>query len=122
MSDLEKIISNLSNYFNNEGHIKATFEQTKKDLAHLYEDREGQPLKFDMDHLQSYFNPIFEHLLNNRKQDLVQFLYRVDLSENSIGRALDTDDLKQGVINLTRSILERELKKVIIRKHYSSES
>ena len=122
MSELEKILSDLKRFNSNESIVKETFKQTKKDLAHLFDEKATVPERFNMEELNKYFLPMFKKLIENRKQDLVQFLYRVDVNESDIGQALSGDDIIVGTKNLVKIILERELKKVIIRKYYSSES
>lgn len=122
MSDLEKKLSELQSFYDLEFFIVSTYAQVIKDLAHLYTPSNKKENFTKMSSLVEYFSPIFKSLLENKKHELVQFLYRADIAENSVAHSLEEKDIQAAAIKLTRVILDRELKKVIIRKHYSSES
>ena len=64
---------------------------------------------------------VYEALLKDvrsSKSKIHQLLYRIDVSESSIGKIRDQNDLNNFIKSLTDIVIERELKKVIIRKIY----
>ena len=124
MSDaLEQNINHPEKYFNQKEYISSTFDQLKKDLGSIMpEEIDELPSMSSMDELKEFFKPLFESLLAKRRHELVQVLYRVDLGESKTAKILEGQLGSDISEILTAEILNRELKKVIIRKHYSADS
>ncbi len=67
--------------------------------------------------LKSQIFPIVEKLLQSNFQKFLFLLYKIDVSENAI-KKISSENKKKFAENVCELILERELKKVIIRKFY----
>ncbi len=63
--------------------------------------------------------PVISDLYSGRSADLMNLLYRIDVNESQIKKALAVSDPKGVVIMLTGLILEREFIKCVTRKVYS---
>ncbi len=64
---------------------------------------------------------IYEALLkdvHSSQSKIHQLLYRIDVSENSVGKITDQNNFKYFINSLTDIVIERELKKIITRKYY----
>ena len=103
----------LSPYFNREDLILQAAEQLKKDLA-----QHGFDIEYGRDHLHIFSElfmqtePFIRKLISTHYEKLLQLLYRIDVSEELIARAVN----EGGNISeeITRLILYRELQKVVI--------
>ena len=108
----------LSPYFNKAEMIQQAAEQLKKDLEQF-----GMDIVFSGDPLNAYeelfaqTEPFVQKLIHNNYEKLFQLLYRIDVSEKLIGKAVEDSDHVSSEI--TRLILFRELQKVVIRNYYS---
>ncbi len=110
--------SQIEDYRNQKEIIRLTAEQVIKDFA-LF----GMEITFSGDTLNAY-DELFEQLvsclidlLNSDYRKLLALLYHIDISEKELNKHLTprTDNPSQ---IMTEMILERELKKVLIRKFY----
>jgi len=63
-------------------------------------------------------NKIVAALMTNEFQKFINFLYRVDISENKIGN-IESSDFDQVVNNITYMILKKEWQKVWFRNRNS---
>jgi hypothetical protein len=63
--------------------------------------------------------PVVSHLLETDKNRLMQIIYRVDLSESSLGAAISGLDANAASIRISALILHREAIKVLSRSHFS---
>lgn len=112
--------SEIEGYRNQEEIIRLTAEQTIKDFA-LF----GLEIVFSGDVTTAYeelfeqLNSCLVDLLSSDYRRLLSLLYHIDISEKELGRkmTLSHDTMSD---RLTEMILDRELKKVIIRKYYKS--
>ena len=118
--DIEKKLTNLSLFYDKEEYLLLTAAQTQKDLVQF-------DLTFDIGDRQINFNtmlsaltPIILDLLQNHREKIVQLFYRIDVDESNIANALELESTNESAEEISKIILHRELKKVIIRKHYSS--
>lgn len=108
----------LSPYFNKAEMIQQTADQLKKDLEQF-----GVDIVFSGDTMAAYdelfaqTEPFIQKLIHTNYEKLLQLLYRIDVSEKLIGKAVEGSNNVSAEI--TRLILFRELQKVVIRNHYS---
>ena len=110
--------SDIEGYRNQVEIIRLTAEQVIKDFA-LF----GLEISFSGNVINAY-NELFEQLnasiadlLVSDYSKFISLLYHIDISENQLRRRLDSiTDLTPGII--TEMVLDRELKKVIIRRYY----
>lgn len=110
--------SDLENYRNESELIRLTAEQVIKDFA-LF----GLNITFSGDTINAY-NELFDQLdsilvelLNSDYRRLLSLLYHIDISEKELSQNLATHNYNHSAV-ITEMILERELKKVIIKKFY----
>src|ERR1043165_9255477 len=98
--------------------IRQAAEQLKKDLEQF-----GVDIVFSGDTLNAYdelfaqTEPFILKLIHNNYEKLLQLLYRIDVSEKLIGKAVEDSDHISA--DITRLILFRELQKVVIRNYYN---
>jgi len=118
--DLEKRLSNLTLFYNKEEYILLTAAQTQKDLSQFNLDFILNTDELSFEALMNTLKPIIQDLLQNNREKIVQLFYRIDVPENKIGEAFDLGNYEDTTRSICQIILHRELKKVIIRKHYSS--
>lgn len=110
--------SEIEDYRTQEEIIRLTAEQVIRDFA-LF----GLEISFSGNVITAY-NELFEQLesvildlLNSDYRKLLSLLYHIDISEKELNRKLaDRSDIPSDLV--TEMILDRELKKVIIRKFY----
>ncbi len=110
--------SDIENYRNEVEIIKLTAEQVIKDFA-LF----GLEISFSGDIINAY-DELFEQLnsymivlISSDYRKLLSLLYHIDISEKDLKEKLtNLSELTSELI--TEMILERELKKVIIRKYF----
>jgi hypothetical protein len=113
-------ITNLSQYFNRLDLIKDTTHQIIKDF-----DMFGMEIKFSGNKYNAYeelFNQIEPHinkLISSNHQKFMGILYRIDLSDEQIKKAVSENSSESFSEIITDLIIKRELQKVVIRKHYS---
>lgn len=94
-------------------------------IAQLTKDFEscGIAMELELDaSVQAIKNAVFKSLGNDirsAKSKIHNLLYRIDVSENSVGQIQNNTDLNRFIDLLADVVIERELKKVLIRKHYS---
>jgi hypothetical protein len=110
--------SEMESYRNQAEIIRLTADQVIKDFG-LF----GLEISFSGNIINAY-NELFEQLnscilllLANDYGKLLSLLYHIDISEKEMNRKLSGVSQEQPEI-ITGMILDRELKKVIIRKYY----
>lgn len=113
----------LREQYNNEEIIRQTALQVMKDFAMF-----GMDIVLPDDLQFAYYN-LFEQLLpkisemwEGENNNLVALLYRIDLPEKEIWKKKDAFSDRSVPEIITELILQRELKKVLTRKFYSSSS
>lgn len=113
--ELSKI--SLAAYSSNQEILSLLILQLTKDF---------QSCRIDINILPDASAPIIEDCVfnallketNSAHSQIQQLLYRIDVSENSIGRDTDKSNLNQFIQSLTQLVIKRELQKVLIRKYY----
>lgn len=112
--------TDISVYKNNEEIIRLTAMQVEKDFA-----SNGIDISFSGNTLTAYdelftqVKPVVKILLEKNRAKFSQLLYTIDLSEKKATDIFATNSFVDAVEKITQFILERELLKVITRKHFS---
>jgi len=70
--------------------------------------------------LYSALLPVVTRLLETDKNRLMQIIYRVDISESSLGRAITGLDVRAAASEISSLILRREAVKVLSRSHFGT--
>ncbi|MGD1844140.1 MAG: hypothetical protein ACFB10_01965 [Salibacteraceae bacterium] len=112
-------LSDLSAYQRRLELVQQTADQVIKDLgAHGEEVRFSGNPDTAYQELTDQLIPILNYLMEKNHQRLFQLLYRIDLSEKVIRRELLYPGEGDASQRLAHLILERELKKVVIRNYF----
>jgi hypothetical protein len=110
--------SEIDGYRNQEEIIRLTAEQTIKDFA-LF----GLEIVFSGNVITAYeelfeqLNSCIVELLHSDYRRLLSLLYHIDISEKDLNSKFFPHS-EEASDKLTEMILDRELKKVVIRKYY----
>lgn len=110
---------NLSQYFNRLDLIKATAEQIIKDF-----DMFGLEIKFSGNAYNAYkelfeqIEPHINQLIHFNQQKFMGILYRIDLSDEQIKKAVENNSSESFSVIISDLIIKRELQKVVIRNQY----
>ena len=106
---------------NNEEFIRKTAEQVSKDFGMFgldieFPERISKAYPLLMGQLATHL----ENLLNSQHEKLRSLLYQIDISEPTIYKAFDGKDTSEHPQILAHMVLERELKKVLLRHYFSN--
>ena len=110
--------TNLSPYFNQIDLIKDAANQLIKDFE-LF----GLEIKFSGNAYNAYeelfeqVEPRINKLISTNQQKFMNILYRIDLSETQIKKALEDSNEPFSAV-VSDLIIKRELQKVVIRKYF----
>jgi hypothetical protein len=114
-------LSDISRYFNRLELIQATADQIKKDFEMF-----GLEIRFSGNTYEAYeelFNqilPHIDHLISSNRSKFMGILYRIDLNDEQIQKAISSNASEPFPEIITDLIIRRELQKVVIRNHYKS--
>jgi len=114
-------LTDLKPYINQIDILKETAEQVIKDFS-----ISGMEIKFTGDPKNAYADlythvlPNIERLQKENFQNFYNLMYRIDLSEAQIKKAVKEATNKTFAEIVTDMILKRELLKVVMRKKYAS--
>jgi hypothetical protein len=119
---MEPLLNNaaLAKYRDNSEIIRKTALQVIKDFNQF-----GLDVDFPDDLQYAYpvlFNQLLLHvteMMNSDIRKLYALLYRIDIHENTIRKKTEEQSEKELTEIITILILERELKKVILRDYFS---
>ncbi len=109
----------VSLYINRLDLIKDTANQIIKDF-----DMFGMEIKFSGSVYNAYeelfdqIRPRIENLISNNHQKFMGILYRIDLSEEQIKKAVNENFSEPFSDIITDLIIKRELQKVVIRSQF----
>lgn len=112
-------LSNLASFHNKIDMIRATAKQISKDFEIF-----GEVITFSGNadtayaELSDQISSISKKMMAENFEKFLSLLYRIDISENSVKKIL-TEYSGNFEIIIAEMIIERELKKIIIRKYYS---
>ncbi len=120
MSSLEKKSDQLSVYTDNHKIIEQTYKQIQKDFGqYSVELKQMEAADTALESLFNCVQPEVKALVEHNYSKLVQILYRVDLEETLVSRALLEEDMSTALNQISVLIIHRELQKVLIRNQYS---
>ncbi len=111
--------TDLSQYFNRLDLIKDTADQIIKDF-----DMFGLEVKFSGNAYNAYeelfeqIEPHIDKLISSNRQKFLGILYRIDLSDEQIKKAVNENSFETFSAIVSDLIIKRELQKVVIRDHY----
>lgn len=112
--------TDISVYKNDAEILRQTAQQIEKDFA-----SNGIKISFSGDAFTVYdelfpqVKTIVNSLLENNRKKFAQLLYTIDLSEKKVNTIFGNHSFPDSVEKITQFILERELLKVITRRHFS---
>jgi len=113
--------SDLSPYFNRLDLIKDAANQIIKDF-----DMFGLEIKFSGNAYNAYeelfeqIEPHINQLISSNRQKFLGILYRIDLSDEQIKKAVNENSTEAFSAIVSDLIIKRELQKVVIRNHYKT--
>lgn len=113
--------TDLSKYFNRLDLIKDTANQIIKDF-----DMFGLEIKFSGNAFNAYeelfeqIEPHINQLITSNQQKFMSILYRIDLSDEQIKKAVNENSSELFSAIVSDLIIKRELQKVVIRNHYKT--
>lgn len=111
--------SDLTPYYNKLEILQQTANQIIKDF-----DMFGMEIKFSGNAYNAYeelFNqigPHIEKMLSSNQSKFMGILYRIDLSDEQIKKAVNENSSESFSAIITDLIIKRELQKVVIRNFY----
>jgi hypothetical protein len=115
--------TDISKYINRLDLIKETADQIIKDF-----DMFGIEIKFSGSAYNAYeelfdqIEPHISQLIHSNQSKFMGILYRIDLSDEQIKKAVRDNNSESFPAIATDLIIKRELQKVVIRNHYKSQS
>lgn len=113
--------TDLSKYINRLDLIKDTANQIIKDF-----DMFGLEIKFSGNAFNAYeelfeqIEPHIDQLITSNQQKFMSILYRIDLSDEQIKKAVNENSSEPFSSIVSDLIIKRELQKVVIRNHYKT--
>jgi hypothetical protein len=113
--------TNITPYFNRLDFIKDTAHQIIKDF-----DMFGLEIKFSGNAYNAYeelfdqIEPHISNLITTNRQKFLGILYRIDLSDEQLKKAVNENTSEPFAAIVTDLIIKRELQKVVIRNHYKA--
>lgn len=123
MSDLEEKLHDLSVFYEDQELAQLTESQLNLDLNYCNVNLPWTlNLVLNIEDVQQKLLANMPNLIHNRMSDLMNLLYKADVNEKEINRIFDIQDQEMRANQMSWAIVNRELKKVIIRQHYSSGS
>ena len=116
------MISDLSAYINRLDLLNETVKQIAKDFSWS-----GLEIKFSGNADNAYqelfaqIHPKIEKILKERAENFYELMYRIDISESQLKKAVEQAKDQSFSEVATNLILKRELLKVVMRKQFSTE-
>ena len=114
-------LSNISKYINRLDLLQDTANQIIKDFEMF-----GMEIKFSGNQYNAYeelfdqIEPHIKKLIDTNHQKFMGILYRIDVSDEQIKKALEQNSSEPFSEIITDLIMKRELQKVVIRAHYKN--
>ncbi len=97
----------------------ATQEQLQLTASDLASAFELSPVEdTDMDKLRAWLSEHLRYLIDRDVDYLMQVLYRIDVNEYNVKRALATLPLDEAIEQVAQLIIDRQLQKVVTRQQY----
>lgn len=111
----------VNKYLSNLDLLNETANQIIKDF-----DMFGMEIKFSGNSFDAYeelfdqIEPHIKKLIDTNHSKFMGILYRIDLSDEQIKKAVNQNSSETFSEIITDLIIKRELQKVVIRKHFKS--
>jgi len=99
--------------------LTTALDLIQKDLS-LPESAINRSEKPELKELHQYLTKAIMDLLDKDFNRLINILYRIDISERRVAKALHTDDPGQVAPELASLVIERELQKVETQRKYTN--
>lgn len=100
--------------------LLATVKQLQKDLAEFSLEVElNLSSDFPYQEVHEKLIPFLTYIIEKRQDIFASILYRIDIQEDAVKRAVSNQEDSNIAERLSRLIIERELKKVLFRNHFS---
>ena len=96
---------------------KESYQLILRDFG-LKEDSETKEAKIAFDWLEDFLTKRINYLLDNNLNDLLNALYRIDISENKAKELLHLSEESHMARNIAKAVIEREKQKVITRLQF----
>lgn len=109
----------INEFFSTEEFVQLTCSQIKKDLQGVYPKKVYFEFKGNdtiLDQLIQQLSLILEDISKINSNNLLQFVYQVDVSEKEYYTSIASDN---AFYNLAFFIIKREAQKVYLRKKFS---
>ena len=71
--------------------------------------------------LTNQITPVIHELIFENYEKLMSLMYKIDLNEKQISNIINDFEKDEVVAEITHLILERELKKVVIRQYFQNQ-
>jgi hypothetical protein len=116
------VLNDLSIYHQKVDLIKATAAQIQKDFS-LFDQKitfSGQTETAYCE-LNNQIVPIVDRFLEINSSNFFALLYAIDIDEKQLKRVLFGDEFDKPATEISRMIIERELKKVIVRNFFKTQ-
>ncbi len=115
-------LNNLQLYYQKLEFIQATADQLIKDFRLVDEEITfSGKAETAYQELLDQVVPIIDRLINLDTERFFNLLYTVDLNEAKVKQLLFQDQAEPTAVAVSKYIIERELTKVLIRKHFSTQ-
>ena len=106
----------IKDCFSNEEFVIKTCQQIDKDLVGLLDSHLEFKIDFQGDVLEQIVRTLAANLKELNSQNLLQFMYNVDLKEQELVSNLNR---KMGLEDLAFKVIRREAQKIFLRIKYS---
>ncbi len=117
---LQEQLRDLRQYYLNDRFMAETVTQLHRDLQSSGLALNEYP-SIDPVHILNALEELVRMLLEESTERLFSLLYRIDLPENEVSAFLHPDHEKSPARAIAQAIMDRELKKVIIRNYLAEQ-
>jgi hypothetical protein len=102
--------------------VKSTADQLIKDFEIFgFEIQFSGNNQLAYTELTSQVVPIIGKLINHDYERLLSLMYKIDLNEKEINIIISDFSKQETILEITHLILERELKKVVIKQYFKNQ-
>ena len=115
-----KELRSISKYKSDSKILESLINQVNKDFSSLQDEVFELGTETEWDVLIDQLEPIIDRLVNLDSDRFFRLLYTIDVDERKVKSILFGDHNERTSWSLTVLILERELLKVITKKHFSN--
>ncbi|MFW6019692.1 MAG: hypothetical protein ACOCPM_03850 [Bacteroidales bacterium] len=109
----------LNQFSDRQKVLKELMRQVNKDFSDFLSKEITAEEKLTAELIVERLTPVLKTLQNGPYEQLRQLLYKIDMEEGKLFQQLQGEDIEEHPRIMVWSILERELKKVVTRIHFS---